>query len=59
MGWRHFLSGGRTAVNVEGTNSYLVNKTREFVLEGGKPMPKGSVLFRIEEGGSWNPMWRY
>ena len=59
MGWRHFLEGGHTAINAEGTNSFIVNTTREFVIPGGNPMPKGSVLFRLDDNGGWVPIWRY
>ena len=59
MGWRHFLGGGHTAINAEGTNSFLVNTTREFVIPGGNPMPKGSVLFRVDDNGAWVSIWRY
>ncbi|MFA6302699.1 MAG: hypothetical protein WC627_06155, partial [Legionella sp.] len=59
MGWPHFFEGGHTAINAEGTSYFLVNKTREFVLPGGDLMPKGSVLFRLEDSGAWKPLIRY
>ncbi len=59
-GWRHFLDGGHTAVNVKGTDWFLVNKTREFVVDGGlNKLPDGSVIFRLGDQGEWVPMWRY
>jgi len=59
MGWPHFFEGGHTAIKAEGTSYFLVNKTREFVLPGGAPIPKGSVLFRLDDGGTWKPLIRY
>lgn len=59
MGWRHFFPGGNTAVNVKDTPFFFVNKTREFVLPGGDHIPKGSVLFRLEDSGAWKPLIRY
>ncbi|MGH8603202.1 MAG: hypothetical protein ACREXR_10645, partial [Gammaproteobacteria bacterium] len=59
MGWRHFRPGGNTAVNVEGTDWFIVNKTREFVIDGGAAMPKDSVIFRLGDQGEWAPLWRY
>lgn len=58
-GWRHFLAGGDTAVNVPETNWFLVNKTREFVVEGGVKMPRGSVVFRVGDHGEQIPLWTY
>ena len=41
-GWEHFVPGGRTAVKVGG--EFFIKETREFVVEGGIPMPPGSVV---------------
>ena len=30
----------------------MVNGTRQFVTPGGNPIPKGSVLFKVESNGS-------
>jgi len=51
--YEHYLPGGKTAVRgPEGPNSfYMVNKTREFVMAGGKPVPKGAVLFKLGANG--------
>ena len=59
MGWPHFLEGGNTAVNVADTDWFLVNKTREFVIDGGAQTPKGTVIFRVGERGELIPLWRY
>lgn len=59
MGWPHFLEGGHTAIKIEGTPFFLVNKTREFVLPGGSPIPKGSVLFELDQAGTWRSLVRY
>ncbi len=58
-GWRHFLEGGHTAVNAEGTNSFIVNQTREFVIDGGIQMPKDTQLFRLGSNGEWIPLWNF
>jgi len=59
-GWPHYLNGGQTAVRTADPNGgFLVNATREFVTPGGGPMPKGSVLFRLERGGAWTPLRRW
>lgn len=56
-GWPHFLEGGHTAVRIEGDKGgFLVNPTREFVLPGGDPVPRGSMLFQLGENGSWQPL---
>lgn len=57
-GWPHFLEGGHTAVKTgDGPLSgYLVNPTHEFVLPGGDPVPRGSMLFQLGENGSWIPL---
>jgi hypothetical protein len=57
-GWPHFLEGGRTAVRLgEGSSAgYLVNPTREFVVPGGKAVPKGSALFKLGPNGEWIPI---
>jgi hypothetical protein len=61
-GWEHYLQGGRTAVRGGGTENgfYMINSTREFITPGGMPMPKRSVLFRLDEGGAWTKIreWR-
>src|SRR5690349_19220453 len=46
-GYAHFVEGGHTALRTSGTNGgFLLNSTRELVVPGGAPMPKGSVLFK-------------
>ncbi len=54
-GWPHYLEGGHTAVRGGSgdTGFYMINETKEFVTPGGRPMPKGSVLFKLENNGSW------
>jgi hypothetical protein len=44
MGWSHFLDGGNIAVNVADTNGFLVNKAKEFVVDGGSSIPQGSIV---------------
>lgn len=52
-GWPHFLPGGHTAVRVG--DEWIVNSTREFVVDGGVPMPTGTMLFKLLDGGVWKP----
>ncbi|TBN55549.1 hypothetical protein EYE40_15230 [Glaciihabitans arcticus] len=47
--WPHFLPGGHTAYNLEG--HWFVNETREFVIKGGFPLPPGTIVFKLLEGG--------
>lgn len=56
-GWEHFVPGGHTAVKVGG--EFFINETREFVVEGGIPMPAGSVVFKLLDGGHWEPILIY
>ncbi len=57
QGWPHYLEGGNTAVRLPGKDGgYLVNSTREFVVEGGAGIPKGSVLFKVGDNGSYEPL---
>jgi hypothetical protein len=53
-GWPHFLEGGHTAVRVG--DEWIVNKTREFVVPGGSPMPPGTIVFELVDGGDWEPV---
>lgn len=52
----HFLEGGNTALKLPNSGGYLVNPTREFVMPGGRPMPSGSVMFRIGSDGRRIPI---
>ena len=56
-GWEHFVPGGHTAVKIGG--EFFINETREFVVEGGIPMPAGSVVFKLLDGGHWEPILIY
>ena len=47
---RHFRLGGETGVEHNGI--WKSSKVREFVLDGGDPMPKGSVFFKFGQDGS-------
>jgi len=60
-GWPHYLEGGHTAVKTgDGSNAgYLVNPTREFVVPGGKAVPKGSTLFKLGSNGEWIPVRKF
>ena len=64
-GFPHYLEGGHTAVRLDdapgrpGTGGYLVNSTREYVLDGAPPMPGGGVLFQLGPDGTWLPMRRF
>ena len=59
-GWAHYLEGGKTAVAIEGSSGgYLLNSTRELVVPGGSAIPKGSVLFKLEQNGSWKIIRKY
>jgi len=55
----NFLPGGRTAVALPDNSGLLLNQAREFVTPGGKPMPPGSVLFRIGSNDEWIPIRRF
>jgi hypothetical protein len=37
---------------------FILNSTREYVTPGGNAIPKGSVIFRLDDT-SWKPLWRY
>lgn len=50
-GSEHFVPGGRTAVKIGG--DFFVDETRECVVDGGVPMPPGSVVFKPLDGGHW------
>lgn len=56
-GFEHFLPGGHTAVNIDGT--YFPNSTREFVVDGGTPLPPGTVIFELRDGGVWDILGIY
>lgn len=59
-GFIHFLAGGTTAVRLPGEHGgYLKNSTRELVTAGGSPMPPGSVLFEVDNNGTWIPIRRF
>lgn len=63
-GWPHFLPGGKTAVatgdpKTDPKAGYLINDTRERVLEGGKPMPKGSKLYKLGAKGERHPFMSF
>jgi hypothetical protein len=54
---KHYFGGGHTALRLENKpdphkDGYLVNTTREFVVPGGGPMPRGSFLFRLGPNGT-------
>jgi hypothetical protein len=57
-GWPHYVEGGRTAVRQD-DGSFVINQTREFVIDGAPRVPDGSVLFRLNPDGSWAPLRRY
>ena len=51
MGWPHFLEGGHTAVLGEGPDAgFLLNPTREFVIEGGRPVMPSAFRFELVDG---------
>ena len=54
-GWPHYLPGGQTAVRTgDGpADGFLRNPTREYVIDGGSPVPSGGFRFRLAEGGDW------
>jgi RHS repeat-associated protein len=59
-GFANFLEGGRTALRLGGRpGGFLLNPTRELVYTGRVPMPRGSVLFRIEQNGAWTILRRF
>ena len=53
-GCKHFVPGGHTTVKIGG--EFFVNETREFVVDGGVPIPPGSVVFKLLDGGYWEPI---
>jgi hypothetical protein len=56
-GFAHFLEGGKTAMRTPGPRGgFLLNETRELVVPGGRPMPKGSVLFKLGPNGERIPL---
>ncbi|MFF1530862.1 hypothetical protein [Cellulomonas sp. NPDC058312] len=57
-GWPHYIEGGRTAVRQE-DGSFVINQTREYVIDGAPRVPDGSVLFRFNPDGSWAPLRRF
>lgn len=48
------MTGGHTTVKIGG--EFFVNETREFVVDGGVPIPPGSVVFKLLDGGYWEPI---
>lgn len=64
-GHPHYLEGGHTALKIDdapghpGTGGYLVNPTREYVLDGAPPVPDGSLLFQLGPDGTWLPLRRF
>ncbi|GAA2884662.1 hypothetical protein [Microbacterium esteraromaticum] len=56
-GFLHYLPGGHTAVNINGV--HYPNATREFVVDGGTPLPPGTVVFQLGEGGVWDILGIY
>jgi hypothetical protein len=53
----HYLPGGHTAVNIDGV--HYPNATREFVVDGGTPLPSGTVVFKLGSGGVWDILGIY
>lgn len=56
-GFVHYLSGGHTAVNIDGV--HYPNATREFVVDGGTPLPSGTVVFQLGSNGVWDILGIY
>lgn len=56
-GFTHFLPGGHTAVNIDGV--HYPNPTREFVVDGGTPLPPGTVVFQLGDNGVWDTLGVY
>ncbi|WP_435749087.1 hypothetical protein [Microbacterium sp. PMB16] len=56
-GFVHYLPGGHTAVNIDGVN--YPNATHEFVVDGGVPLPPGTVVFELGPGGTWDILGIY
>lgn len=54
---RHFRTGGYTGVEHNGV--WRSSGVREFILDGGAPVPKGSVFFKFNSDGSWTPIRQY
>lgn len=56
-GWPHYLPGGNTAIRtVDPNGGYMINKTREYAIDGGLQMPSGSTMFQIGDDGNWVPV---
>lgn len=64
-GHPHYVEGGHTALRIDdvpghpGTGGYLINPTREYVLDGAPPVPDGSLLFQLGPDGTWLPLRRF
>lgn len=56
-GFTHYLPGGHTAVNIDGV--HYPNATREFVVDGGTPLPAGTVVFELGPTGTWDILGIY
>lgn len=53
-GWPHYVPGGNTAARLHKEEAgYLLNGTEEFITPGGRPIPPGAKLFKIEPTGDW------
>lgn len=48
-GYPHFVPGGNTAMRSDA--GFVMNRTREFVIDGGVPVRPGSMLFRLSPHG--------
>lgn len=54
---QHFRLGGVTGVEHKGV--WKSSNVREFILNGGNPVPKGSVFFEFGADGSWIPIRKF
>ncbi|QYI96517.1 hypothetical protein K0028_12550 [Curtobacterium flaccumfaciens pv. flaccumfaciens] len=45
----NYTPGGHTAVAFE--EGHMINETREFVIDGGRPVPAGSEVFQLMDNG--------
>lgn len=53
----HYREGGFTGVQRQ--DGWYQNPTREFIVDGGRPMPPGSAFFEFAPDGSWIPIRRF
>jgi hypothetical protein len=54
---KHFRPGGYAGVEHKGI--WKSSNVREYVIDGGNPVPEGSVFFKFNPDGSWTVIRKY